>query len=380
MISTVVLVLFYMLIPAFILYLVQKFPILEKIGAVLLVYLIGLIVGNINVLPENAFKTQDLLNTLTIPLALPLMLFSSNVRSWFKIAHKAFISLVLGLIAVVISVFVGYMVLSKTSTEDLWKVGGMLIGVYSGGTPNLAALKMMLKVDENTYILTHTYDMVVCLAYLFFLMTIGKQFFSLFLPAFKNRAGSDEDIEETKNPYRELLRKKNFKPLLLAFGLSVLIFGVSGAISLLNESAQMTIVILSITTLALLASLVPSINKIKYTFDLGMYLILVFSAVVASMADISQFKEVSHNLLLYVVIVVFGSLFIHSILAKVFKIDVDTMIITSLAMIFSPPFVPLMAGVLKNKAIIISGLTVGLIGYAIGNYLGVFVAGLLRII
>jgi len=51
--------------------------------------------------------------------------------------------------------------------------------------------------------------------------------------------------------------------------------------------------------------------------------------------------------------------------------------ITSVAMVFSPPFVPMMAGVLKNRHIILSGLTVGIIGYAIGNYLGVLLALLL---
>jgi len=43
-----------------------------------------------------------------------------------------------------------------------------------------------------------------------------------------------------------------------------------------------------------------------------------------------------------------------------------------------PPFVPAVAGAIKNKEIIVSGLTVGIIGYAVGNYLGVLVAEFLR--
>ena len=38
----------------------------------------------------------------------------------------------------------------------------------------------------------------------------------------------------------------------------------------------------------------------------------------------------------------------------------------------SPPFVPVIAAALKNKEIVVSGLIIGIIGYAIGNYLGVF--------
>ena len=54
--------------------------------------------------------------------------------------------------------------------------------------------------------------------------------------------------------------------------------------------------------------------------------------------------------------------------------------ITSTALICSPPFVPVIAGAIKNREIIVSGLTVGIIGYAIGNYLGFIVAELLKVI
>jgi len=73
-------------------------------------------------------------------------------------------------------------------------------------------------------------------------------------------------------------------------------------------------------------------------------------------------------------------LFLHVLLSRLFKIDADTVMITSTALICSPPFVPVIAGAIKNKEIIISGLTVGIIGYAVGNYLGFFVAEMLKLL
>jgi len=64
-------------------------------------------------------------------------------------------------------------------------------------------------------------------------------------------------------------------------------------------------------------------------------------------------------------------------LAALFKIDADNVIIVSTALTCSPPFVPVVAGALHNKEIIISGLTVGIIGYAIGNYMGIIMAQIL---
>ncbi|HOL18438.1 MAG TPA: DUF819 family protein, partial [Bacillota bacterium] len=63
---------------------------------------------------------------------------------------------------------------------------------------------------------------------------------------------------------------------------------------------------------------------------------------------------------------------------KLFKIDTDTFIITSTSAICSPPFVPVVANALKNKEIILSGIYTGIIGYAIGNYLGITFAYILR--
>ena len=83
-------------------------------------------------------------------------------------------------------------------------------------------------------------------------------------------------------------------------------------------------------------------------------------------------------ILLYVTLAVFGSLFIQAVLSKIFKVDTDTMMITSTAFICSPPFVPVVAAALKNREVIVSGLTVGILGYAVGNYLGITIAYLLR--
>ena len=68
----------------------------------------------------------------------------------------------------------------------------------------------------------------------------------------------------------------------------------------------------------------------------------------------------------------------HVFIAKLFKIDADTVIISGSALICSPPFVPVIAGALKNREIILTGLTVGIAGYAVGNYLGVLIAFILK--
>ncbi|MBN2635969.1 MAG: DUF819 family protein, partial [Prolixibacteraceae bacterium] len=163
-------------------------------------------------------------------------------------------------------------------------------------------------------------------------------------------------------------------------GISLVIVAIGGGLSMLVPKPTDTIVaILTITTLGLAGSLLKPVNRLRNSFQLGMYLIIVFSLTVSSMANLSNMFQIEFlQLFLYVFYVVFGSIALHVALAAIFKLDADTTIISITALTYSPPFVPTVAGALKNKEVIISGLTIGILGYAFGTYLGILVATILK--
>lgn len=168
-------------------------------------------------------------------------------------------------------------------------------------------------------------------------------------------------------------------PLLAASGLSLLIMGVSYGLSRLFPTEFSTAaIVLLITTLGILFSFITAIKSIQKTFQTGMYIILIFCLAVASMADVRQLVNISFNLFWYVGLAMFGSLILHALLARIFKIDADTVIISGSALIFSPPFVSVVAGALRNREVILTGLIVGIAGYAVGNYPGVLLAYALK--
>ena len=134
-----------------------------------------------------------------------------------------------------------------------------------------------------------------------------------------------------------------------------------------------------LTSLGITASFIPLVRKWEHGFDAGMYLVYIFSIVVASMADFSTFDfSGGIYLLLYFIFTIFTSFLVQALLSKMFRIDADTMVISSVALINSPPFVPVVAAALKNRDVIITGLGVGIVGYAIGNYLGLLIYQLLK--
>lgn len=108
-----------------------------------------------------------------------------------------------------------------------------------------------------------------------------------------------------------------------------------------------------------------------FSYKLGMYLIYVFCFVVASMASFEKLAAVDIDVAIFLFGTVAGSLFLHGLLCRIFGIDSDTFMVTSVAAVCSPPFVPMMARALGNPTTILSGMTTGIIGYALGNYLGI---------
>jgi len=381
--ANILLILFYIFSPLLILHLCHRYKFVNKIGAVVIAYAIGFLMGNLGILSfiENVEGTQKLITTLTVPIAIPLMLFSMDMRKWVKIAGNTAISMVFALIAAITTVTTGYFLFKGYGIYELWDVSGMLIGLYTGGTPNLAAIQLALDADQTNYMVIATYDVVIGAFHLLFVMTIAQRFFLLFLPKYKfiDPAAAHLADFDGEDPYWGMLRKKMIIPLLKAFGVALVIFAIGGAATLvIPESSQMAVVILIITTLGIGASMIPAVNKIEKSFELGMYLILIFCMVIASMADLRKIDFQSLVIGGYIAWVVFGSMLTQAILSRIFKIDADTMIITSTAFICSPPFVPVVAGALRNREIIFSGLSVGIIGYAIGNYLGVLISWVLE--
>lgn len=334
---------------------------------------------------------QSVLTSAIIPIAIPMMLFNSDFRK-FSIRNSLG-ALLCGMLAITITVVAGYFIFRGRLGAESCKVAGMLTGVYTGGTPNLAALKLMLDVDDETYIMLNTYDMIASFLYLVFLMTAGIGLFRRLLPG-NRTTGTIAVIEEDKPSApacRRRLTRRNITQILEAFGLSAAIIAVSAGIAALASGRMqeglgavmswkyfMAVFILSLTTLGIAASTVPQVRKLEKSFDAGMYLVYIFCVVIASTTDLGKLDFGGNiALLLYIVFAIFFSLIIQTLLSRLFRIDGDTMVISSVSLINSPPMVPMIAAAMNNRSVIVTGLGVGIVGYAAGNYLGFAIAELL---
>jgi uncharacterized membrane protein len=381
--NSIIVAVIYLLGPLMLLYGCKKSAWLNRFGSVGLAYVLGIILANTGLIKPEMKPMQDNFTSVTIALALPLLLFSINIRQWSRLALKTGLAVVLGIIAVMLIIVIGHFFL-KDKIPYCWQVSGLMVGVYIGATANMAAIFKALNGDPETFILVNAYDILICIPYFFFLITIAQRMLKRVLPSFKPlNSGIAIDTEaddfEGWNAYRGIHKKSTMLPLAFALLLSAGVVGISLALKqFFPPDYQMAGMIISITIFSILLSLIPYVNKIKKTFPSGMYLIVIFCIVVGSLADFSMFTLKSLYIGLFIAIVVAGSMVFQVLFSRLFKIDADTTIIASTAFIFSAPFVPTVANALKNKEIVLSGITIGIIGYATGNFLGISLAYFLR--
>ncbi len=377
--TTILWALFYVLSPAFILVLTHKSRLAARIGAIVLAYALGLIVGNIGVLPDSIAIVHDAVTTITVPLALPLLFFSFDLSRWRSLAAVAIRALVAGLIAVTIGSGLTYLIFSSSIGPDTWKIAGMLVGVYTGGTPNLAAIGNALAVDPSTYVSVHGSDVVAGAVLLLLLVGVAPRLSFGFLPRSRSEDRPEQTVETYTIDFR-VVRWRDVRHMAMALSLALLIVAIGASATLvLPETIALPITILAITTLGVLASFSRKVRSLRRSYSLGYYFILVFSVTVSSMADLRELALAAPIVLAYVATLLVLVLAIHLLLSRAFGVDRDTHIITVTSLVFSPPFVPVVAAALGNRRVVLAGILIGVVGWIIGNYLGLALAYTLRL-
>ena len=309
-----------------------------------------------------------------------------------------------GVISVAAAVIGGYMIFGDSIPQGE-AIGGLLAGKCTGGTLNAAAIKQGLGVDDSTYILLTTYDIIICFFYFVFLLGGGIRLFRKLYGEQTRLSISEKDAEVIKqemaavkeNPYKGLNSKKGYTQMgkilsltiavvAIAFGMSYFIGWLADAdlANFMNEKKGgwfMAPFILMLTTLGIGLSFWKPVRKLHRSYDLGMYLIYIFSLAIASMADLSNLQIGENlNMIGFLTFAIFVSLFVHAIICRIFRVNADSMVISSVAFINSPPFVPMISNAMKNRAALVTGISSGLIGYAIGNYLGILMAKVLHLL
>ena len=352
------------------------FPYLAKIisqktvswlSPVVLCYLMGILLANWQGFLIN-HAIADYATQGTILLALPFLLYSTNLSSGvfkeFKIALLAFLLCIFsGLLGTIVTAW-----LLHGTYENAPILAGMIAAIFSGGIPNMQAVGMALAADKETIVLMNTADVFVGGIFLVFLTSIAHTVMGLFLNIY-----NEGNLQMSKN---NLDSNNSFhlldfsKGLLLTIGIIGLSVGMS---FLFFQELAATFIILAITTFSLLVTTLDWVKDLNGTFEIGDYLLLMFCVAVGMLANFDSVLTSGMGVVLFLAIAWGITVFLHWFLCYLFKIDRDTAIVTQTAAIYGPVFIGQIASTIDNRRLVFPGIALGLLGIAMGNYVGVFV-------
>ncbi len=376
----------YLILPVLIILIFNNFKWGKSIGTVIMAYAVGIVAALLGILPSGAEpgaeeleSLQKTLMNVAVPLAIPLMLFNSDFKMWTKSLPKTIAVLIGGLISVLLSIVSGYFLFRNAGIPQFDRVAAMMTGIYTGGTMNFSALGSMLEVDPSLITLTLTFEEIATFPLIVFIVAGGYKFFRKLLPAKQSECTTEDEMQDVKaesfENYHGMLKPKTFGKMMLGFLLSLGMLAIGAGLSLLiTGKLNELVVILTITTLAIAASFSPKVRNLPKTFELGMFFILIFSVVVASKFDIHQIDRSSLKILWFILFVMITSIVLHLIFCKIFKVEGDLFTVGHISLLCSPPFVPPVVEAIGNRKVLLSGIVIGLAGYAAGNYLGVLIA------
>lgn len=374
---------FCLITPAVAIWAADRFKPAKILGPVVLAYAAGIVLANIPGVHLDETLGTNIAGGAVLA-AIPLLLFSTDLKKWVSLARGLLISFACACFAAVVAAgAVGWAF--RDRTDEWWKIAGMLVGVYVGGTANMSAIGFALETKQETFVVLNAADVICGAAYLFFLLSVAQKVMLKFLRPFEGLPPPAERGEGWgEGPNHESPSKwtrHHAKPMLLSFAMTVLMAGTSVGLSIaIVGKVHIGFVMLGVTTFGIGASLFERVRKLEGSFELGEYALLIFCAATGSLADASKMTGTSTMLLAFVFIVMVSAAIIHFALCWLFKIDADTAIISSTATIFGPPFIGPVAAALKNRALVGPGLTLGLAGIALGTYLGLATAWVLHAI
>ncbi len=366
------------------------------VGTIGTAYVLGILVAllifllnrvGLGIVPNS--DVGEIGSHLAISIAIPLLLFSANLKEAKKLSKVvllSFTSLVIS--AVVVSAITFY--IYGTTIDYGAELSGMAVGLYTGGTPNLNAIGNIFGLDGTIIGVANLSDMIIGAVVYLFLLLLAKPLLSKFLRK------SDREVyikEESNIENLENLDLNKFKiskeltsRFLLAFTIAIIgaILGILLWVIMGSEDGKMTdllvpVMMITVTILGIVFSFNEKIRQTKGMNVLGQYFILVFSFALASSLDFTRMQGLFNDILVLYGVITVGVFILHVIISRFLNIDVDCTIVTLTAGVYGPAFVPAITKQIKNDDLTVPGLIIGSIGYAIGTFLGLLL-GLLFLV
>jgi uncharacterized membrane protein len=365
-----------MLIPVLFLNLEKwtRWKVFDYLPPVIWIFLFPIVLSSLRVIPTES-STYDEFKAFAVPMFIILMLLDVDLRSTMRVALRSMGVLVIGAFGVVAGGMFAFFLLKGQLEPDSWRGFGALAGSWIGGTGNLAAVAEAVDTPPTMMglvVIADTFIFILYFPILFACKRWARQFAEFSRVTEEDSKRLDKAVGELK----EKTTKVQYKDVLALFGTGFFLIWVVQWVSQFLPVAEgvfsaKTWQILILTTVALLLAS-TRLRDIPGTGALSMALVYTYLSMIGAQADIRQAASAPYFMIAGLLCIVLHLFFV-VLAAKLFRTDVHLTAIASVACIGGAASAPVVAAYHRKELVPVS-IILALVGYALGNYLGLLAA------
>ena len=318
----------------------------------------------------KAFKSN------LLPAMIFLMLLQSDIRKILKLGKKILLTFFLASMSISIGFIVMFALFHTFFETDAWKAFGALSGSWMGGTGNMVAIQAALELPDSKMgyvLLIDSIDYAIWVMILLALVPFAKKF-----NTWTKADGSIlETLGATLNTENEQ-KKISFPSLFMLLGLALLVSVVAQGLAPLLPTTSFltntTWVVIFATIAGISLGMTP-LSKEASASPLANIMLYLIVALIASRANFAELTQAPLYILAgFVIILIHASIMV--LFAKLFKLDLFSLGVASLANIGGVASAPILAGA-YHKALIPIGVLMAMMGYIVGTFMGLGVSMIL---
>ena len=314
-----------------------------------------------------------------LPAMIFLMLLQSDIRAILKLGKKILLTFFLASVSISLGFIIMFALLQNFFEPDAWRAFGALSGSWMGGTANMVAIQSALELPDSKMgyvLLIDSIDYAIWVMILLALVPFAKKF--------NNWTKADGDMLEKLSSTLNTEKEKKlieFPSLFMLLGLALMVSVIAQQVAPLLPSTSFltnTTWIVIFATLAGIGLGMTPLSKEASAQPLANIMLYLIVALIASRANFSELTQAPLYIMAgFMVIAIHASIMV--VFAKLFKLDLFSLGVASLANIGGVASAPILAGA-YNKALIPIGVLMAMMGYIVGTFMGLGVSMVLEII
>ena len=365
-----------------------------KIPGAVLALLIALAASNFGLIPTDA-PAYDAVWGYIVPLAIPLLLFQLDLHALFKESGRLLIIFLISSVGTMLGALIGFFML-KDHIPELGKITGMISASYTGGGVNFAAMTARLEPSKDITAATIVADNLMMACYFFILIGISSSYAVRKIWGSPYQDELDKNGTSNQNMAADYWQTKpiSLQSIALSLGASMAIVAVAFTVSkwlkgILGEGSNMATnmlfslvtdkyLLLTSLTLLVIALFRNGVRKLDGSQELGTYGIYLFFVVIGIPASIPLIIQNAPLLFVFTLTVAMVNLLITLIFGKLLKFSIEEIVLACNANVGGPTTAAALAIGKGWRDLIGPILLIGTVGYIIGNYIGMFIYGLIQ--